>query len=87
MNGTIQGTVKVVSGQSGQALQFNETNAAVQNYLAAPFNGSLTLSAWVLTTNTSRSEAIISRYTAAGPGLPTISAPMNRPLGDGLWRL
>jgi hypothetical protein len=68
LNGTIQGAVKVVSGQNGQALQFNGTNAAVQNYLAAPFNGSLTLSAWILTTNTSRSEAIISRYTAAGPG-------------------
>ena len=68
MNGTIQGNVKVITGQSGQALQFNGTNSSVQNYAAAPFTSNLTLSAWINTTNAARDEAIIARYDAAGPG-------------------
>jgi hypothetical protein len=68
LNGTIHGSVAVVTGQDGQALHFNGGNSFVQNYSAAPLNNSLTLSAWINTTNTSRWEAIIARYNAAGPG-------------------
>jgi hypothetical protein len=68
LNGTIYGSVSVVTGQDGQALQFNGSNSFVQNYSAAPLNNNLTLSAWINTTNTTRWEAIIARYNAAGPG-------------------
>ena len=76
MNGTIKGNVKVITGQSGQAWQFNGTNSSVQNYAAAPFTSNLTLSAWINTTNAARDEAIIARYNADGPATAISSAPM-----------
>jgi hypothetical protein len=66
--GTIQGSVAVVTGILGQALQFNGSNSAVTSYSGAPFNTNLTLSAWINTTNSVRAEAILSRYDASGAG-------------------
>jgi len=66
--GTIQGSVAVVTGIVGQALQFNGSNSAVTSYSGASFNSNLTLSAWINTTNSVRAEAILSRYDASGAG-------------------
>jgi hypothetical protein len=66
--GTIQGSVAVVTGILGQALQFNGSNSTVTSYSGAPFNTNLTLSAWINTTNSVRAEAILSRYDASGAG-------------------
>jgi len=67
-NGVVNGTLAVVAGKFGQALRFNGANS----YIAAPsmsatsFSHSLSLSAWINTTNASRTEAIFSKYEAAG---------------------
>lgn len=67
-NGVANGNLAVVTGKFGQALRFNGTDA----YVTAPgvssvsFSHSLSLSAWINTTNGSRTEAIFSKYEAAG---------------------
>jgi len=70
--GTIAGNPAVVSGRINQAFSFNGVNSYVSMYAygdkATEFNNSVTLSAWIATTNTSRSEAIISKFSAAGSG-------------------
>jgi hypothetical protein len=70
--GTMYGNPAVVTGKLGQALSFNGVNSLVSmNAYGDPlteFNNSITLSAWIDTTNSSRVEAIISKYSAAGSG-------------------
>jgi hypothetical protein len=63
-----------VPGEIGQALQFNGTSsyAQVSSALSSQqlydLTGSLSLSLWVQTTNSSRYEALISKYAAGGSG-------------------
>jgi hypothetical protein len=70
--GSIAGNPTVVSGRINQAFTFNGVNSYVSMYAygdkATEFNNSVTLSAWIATTNTSRTEAIISKFSAAGSG-------------------
>jgi hypothetical protein len=66
--GTIHGNAVSVAGVLGQALQFDGSSNYVTTLTGAPFTGSITLAAWIKTTNQSRPEAIISRYDAAGSG-------------------
>ncbi len=70
--GTMYGNPAVVTGKLGQALSFNGVNSLVSMYAygdpLTEFNNSITLSAWINTTNSSRTEAIISKYSAAGSG-------------------
>jgi len=68
--GTISGSPTSVPGKVNQALNFNGTNSSVS---AAPnlnmaFANNVTLAAWINTTNTSRLEAIISKFNASGSG-------------------
>ena len=67
-NGAANGNLTVVAGKFGQALRFNGVNSyiAAPGVSAASFSHSLSLSAWINTTNTSRTEAIFSKYEAAG---------------------
>jgi len=67
-NGAANGSLTVVAGKFGQALRFNGANSyiAAPGVSAASFSHSLSLSAWINTTNTSRTEAIFSKYEAAG---------------------
>src|SRR6202166_2990243 len=67
-NGAANGSLTVVAGKFGQALRFNGANSyiAAPSVSAASFSHSLSLSAWINTTNTSRTEAIFSKYEAAG---------------------
>ena len=71
-NGTINGNPGQVAGKLNQALSFNGTNTSVSMNAytdeATEFNNSVTLAAWVQTTNTTRTEGIISKYSAAGYG-------------------
>jgi hypothetical protein len=57
-----------VPGESGQALAFNGVNSSVtvndiDNTL---LNASLTLAAWIRTTNSTRNETVISKYDTSG---------------------
>jgi len=69
-NGTIVANPTQVAGKLNQALGFNGTN----QYVSAPalstteFYNSVTVAAWIKTTNSSRYEAIVSKYSAAGSG-------------------
>jgi Concanavalin A-like lectin/glucanases superfamily/Bacterial Ig-like domain (group 2) len=66
-NGVVNGSLTVVAGKFGQALRFNGASyIAAPSVSAASFSHSLSLSAWINTTNTSRTEAIFSKYEAAG---------------------
>ena len=67
-NGVVNGTLSVVPGKFGQALSFNGANSYIATPVAsaASFAHSLTLSAWITTTNAARTEAIFSKYDAAG---------------------
>jgi hypothetical protein len=67
-NGIISGSSVSVTGELGQALQFNGSNSSVATSNGAPLAGNLTVTCWINTTNTSRSEAIITKYDAAGSG-------------------
>ncbi len=68
--GTLNGTLLPVTGKLNQALNFNGVNSYIATGIntATAFNNNLTLSAWINTTNSSRLEAIISKYSAAGSG-------------------
>lgn len=71
-NGTISGNPLQIAGALNQALQFNGANTSVTmnatSDQATEFINSVTLSAWINTTNSTRLEAIISKYNAAGYG-------------------
>lgn len=67
LNGTIS-NVAIVSGKSGQAFSFNGSNSVV-TVTSDPkltLTHSLTLSAWIKTTNNSRTEDFIGAYNADG---------------------
>jgi Concanavalin A-like lectin/glucanases superfamily/Protein of unknown function (DUF1573) len=67
--GTIYGNPATVSGKFNQALAFNGVNSYVSMSGSDPataFNNSVTLAAWIKTTNSTRTEGIISKFTAAG---------------------
>ena len=68
--GSISGTPLVVTGELNQALSFDGATNSVSTaaYSAINFTNSITLSAWINTTNASRYEAIISKYNAGGSG-------------------
>jgi hypothetical protein len=68
LNGTLSGSVSPTSGLFNQALNFAGTNGSV-NFPAdtlTDLTGNVSLTLWVKTTNATRSEALISRYSAAG---------------------
>ena len=87
MNGTIQGTVKVVSGQSGQALQFNGTNAA-SKLLGCALQWQLDAERMGLDDEylTLRSDHFPLHCGRSGDWL-YFPHRWKRPLGDGLRRL
>jgi Concanavalin A-like lectin/glucanases superfamily/Abnormal spindle-like microcephaly-assoc'd, ASPM-SPD-2-Hydin len=68
--GTMYGNPSTVSGKFNQALAFNGVNSYLSMYAyadtATEFNNSVTLAAWIKTTNSTRTEGIISKFTAAG---------------------
>jgi len=68
--GTMNGSPAVVDGKINQALSFNGVNSYVSMsaYSDIPtfFNNSVTLAAWIKTTNATRTESIISKYSAGG---------------------
>jgi hypothetical protein len=68
--GTMNGALITVPGKLNQALSFNGVNSYIATGIntATAFTNNLTLSAWINTTNASRLEAIISKYSAAGSG-------------------
>ncbi len=69
-NGTIFGNPSQVNGKLNQGLSFD----GATQYISAPalspteFFNSVTVAAWINTTNTSRWEAIVSKYSASGSG-------------------
>jgi hypothetical protein len=68
INGTIQGAVTPVDGKSNGALSFDGSAGYI---LTGPdprpaMAGELTLAAWIRTTNSSRTETIISKYNLSG---------------------
>ncbi len=71
-NGAISGSPAQVTGKLNQALVFNGVNTSVTMNAfsdeATAFYNSITLAAWINTTNTSRVEAIVSKYSAGGSG-------------------
>lgn len=69
MVGTISGGVTPVSGKVGQALSFNGANGSISVADAYPITQlytNLTMAAWIRTSNSSRYEAILSKYDAGG---------------------
>jgi len=66
----MNGSPAVVNGEINQALSFNGVNSYVSMsaYSDIPtfFNNSITLAAWIKTTNATRTESIISKYSAGG---------------------
>jgi Concanavalin A-like lectin/glucanases superfamily/Protein of unknown function (DUF1573) len=67
--GTMYGNPTSVTGELNQALAFNGVNSYVSMSGSDPataFNNSVTLAAWIKTTNSTRTEGIISKFTAAG---------------------
>ncbi len=81
--GTLSGGVTPAAGQMAQALAFNGANGSVQFGPDAltDLTGDVTLAAWVKTTNSSRTEALISRYSAGGSetGYLLRTAPSGHP--------
>lgn len=68
-NGTLVGNAQFVAGKVNQALSFNgSTSYIATGSDVAGFTNSLTLAAWINTTNASRTEAIFSNFNAAGSG-------------------
>jgi len=61
-------SIASVPGRVGQALQFNGSSSLVQVGSASQLDlqNSLTLVLWVKTSNSSRTEALLSKYSAAG---------------------
>jgi hypothetical protein len=70
--GTMYGNPAPAAGQINQALTFNGVNSYVSmpaaSDMATTFNNSITLAAWIKTTNSSRVESIISKFSASGAG-------------------
>ena len=69
-NATAYSTTSV-PGEVGQALQFNGSSSYAQvvtGSQAYDLLSNLSLSLWVQTTNASRDEALVSKYSAAGSG-------------------
>ena len=70
--GTFFGSPVVVNGKSNEGLGFNGVDAYVSmsafDDRATAFYGSTTLSAWIKTTNASRTEAILSKFSASDSG-------------------
>jgi hypothetical protein len=67
--GTIFGNLQSVAGKLNQALSFGGSTSYVSaNPSAGALTHSLTLAAWINTTNASRTEAIFSNFNAAGSG-------------------
>ena len=70
--GTLSGNPVIVAGKLNQALAFNGVNSYVSMSayadLATSLNNSVTLAAWINTTNAARTESIISKYSAGGSG-------------------
>jgi sialidase-1 len=66
-NGTVSNATSV-PGESGQALAFNGVNSSVtvNDTNITQLNASLTLAAWIRTTNATRIETIISKYDTSG---------------------
>ena len=71
-NGTIHGTPAEVQGRLSQAMSFNGVNSYVSmgesSDPSTSFLNSVTLVAWINTSNASRFESIISKYDATGGG-------------------
>ncbi len=73
LNATADSTT-FVSGKIGQALAYNGTSSLVRNtnnltsQQLYDLMSDLSLSVWVQTTNSSRTEALISKYAAGGQG-------------------
>ncbi len=67
--GTLSGTT-VVPGKINQAFGFNGVNSYVWmsafTDTAVAFNNNITVAAWIKTSNTTRIESIISKFSAAG---------------------
>src|SRR6185295_17611712 len=64
--GKRSGSVTQTPGQVGQAFTFATNGAINMSYASqTELNKSLTLAAWIKTTNSIRSEALISKYDAA----------------------
>jgi len=68
LNGTLSGAVILAAGKIKQALSFNGTNTSVHfgSESLTDLTGDLSLALWIKTTNKSRLEGIVSRYSAAG---------------------
>ena len=68
--GTISGSVARTPGRAGEAYTFSSNGSINMAYaVQAELNKNLTLATWIKTTNSSRSEGIISKYdTALGYG-------------------
>src|SRR5262249_4920931 len=68
LTGAELGGLASTTGVVNQALQFDGQNSSVQfpADTATDLSGSVSLSLWVKTSNASRTEALISRYSAAG---------------------
>ncbi len=81
--GTLSGGVTPAAGQMAQALSFNGAGGSVQFGPDAltDLTGDVTLAAWVKTTNSSRTEALISRYDASSieTGYLLRTAPSGHP--------
>jgi hypothetical protein len=73
MNNATAFSTTSVPGEIGQALYFNGSSSSIQvtpssSTQAFDLIGDLSFSLWVQTTNSTRDEALISKYTAAGSG-------------------
>ncbi len=68
LTGTLSGGVTPGNGKIGQGLVFGGVNGRVSfaNDTLTDLTGDLTLAAWVKTSNNSRTEALVSRYSASG---------------------
>ena len=69
-NGTIIGSPAQVPGKLNQALSFNGSTQYISSPALSPteFYNSVSVAAWIKTTNNSRYEAILSKYSASGSG-------------------
>jgi hypothetical protein len=73
MNNATAFSTTSVPGEIGQALYFNGSSSSIQvpsslSTQAFDLVGDLSFSLWVQTANSTRDEALISKYTAAGSG-------------------
>jgi uncharacterized repeat protein (TIGR01451 family) len=73
MNNATAFSMTSVPGEIGQAIYFNGSSSSIQvpsslSTQAFDLVGDLSFSLWVQTANSTRDEALISKYTAAGSG-------------------